>query len=88
MSKFIQNKLREDLEYYHVNDAHPEADEFKVGLEEDEVMVDKWQALEGDVRSAIIPLIEKHQNNFPPDSYAVIDAIHQVFDQMFQKVER
>jgi len=34
MKDFIQNKLREDLEYYHADDAHPEADEFKVGIEE------------------------------------------------------
>ena len=83
MKDFIKNRLREDLEYYHADDANPEADSFRVGIEEH---ADKWGELERDITDAIRPIIEKHQGNFPPDSYAVIDAIQQVFDNMFQRV--
>lgn len=47
----------------------------------------KWDSLEKDVNDAMIPLIEKYKGAFGHDSYAVIDAIQQVFDGMFQKVE-
>ena len=45
----------------------------------------KWDTLEHDVKSVIIPIIEKNKENFGNDSYAVIDAIQQVFDGMFQR---
>lgn len=48
----------------------------------------KWDSLEKDVNDAMIPLIEKYKGEFGHDSYAVIDAIQQVFDGMFQKVGR
>lgn len=45
----------------------------------------KWETLEHDVKTAIIPIIEKNKENFGVDSYAVIDAIYEVLDAMFQK---
>ena len=86
MKEFIKKKLHEDLEYYHVNDASPEKDEFNIVGED--ILGDKWEMLEADVQKVLIPLIEKHKDAFGVDSYGVIDAIHQVFDQMFQKVAR
>ena len=47
---------------------------------------DKWDKLERDVDSCIRSIIETHKDNFGHDSYAVIDAIYQVMDGMFQKV--
>ncbi len=56
------------------------------GLSESGFDNDKWTQLERDVRTALMPIIEKNKANFGYDSYGVIDAIHQVFDGMFQKV--
>lgn len=47
---------------------------------------DKWVSLEKDVSLALRPIIEKYKDDFGFDSYAVIDAIQQVFDGMFEKV--
>ena len=47
---------------------------------------DKWDRLERDVDSCVRSIVETHKDNFGHDSYAVIDAIYQVMDQMFQKV--
>jgi hypothetical protein len=46
----------------------------------------KWDNLERDLHSCLEPLIEKYADDFGKDSYAVIDAIYQVLDGMFQKV--
>ena len=46
----------------------------------------KWDKLEKDVGSCITDIVETHKDNFGHDSYAVIDAIYQVMDGMFQKV--
>ena len=54
----------------------------------DWVETDKWSVLEKEVNDTIIPIIERHKTDFGNDSYAVIDAIQQVFEQMFQKVKR
>ena len=81
----IQKLLREDLEYWHSGDANK--DKFKVGVEENTWgEVDKWGLLEKDVHDALIPIIEKHKENFGFDSYGVIDAVQQVFDNMFQRI--
>lgn len=45
----------------------------------------KWDQLERDLSKCIEPLIEKYSKDFGRDSYAVIDAIHQILDGMFQK---
>ena len=45
----------------------------------------KWNQLERDLSSCIEPLIEKYSTDFGNDSYAVIDAIYQIMDGMFQK---
>jgi len=45
---------------------------------------DKWNQLERDVRD----LVDKHSKNFDKDSYEVIDAIYQVMDGMFQKINK
>lgn len=44
-----------------------------------------WNSLERDLSSCIEPLIEKYSTDFGSDSYAVIDAIYQIMDGMFQK---
>ena len=46
----------------------------------------KWDNLERDLHSCLEPLIEKYADDFGKDSYAVIDAIYQVLDGMFQRV--
>ena len=48
----------------------------------------KWENLEKDVQSALIPIIEKYKSDFGYDSYGVIDAVQQVFDTMFAKAMR
>ena len=47
---------------------------------------DKWAQLEKDINDSIRPLVDKYSKDFGNDSYAVIDAIYQVMDGMFQKV--
>jgi len=90
MKDYIKKRLSEDLEYWHVDDASPESLEYK--MQSENVFMsgegDKWSALERDVADALMPLVEKHKDNFGFDSYAVIDAIQQVFDGMFEKVSR
>jgi hypothetical protein len=58
----------------------------KEGFEWDDVLGsdDKWNQLERDVRD----LVDKHSKNFDKDSYEVIDAIYQVMDGMFQKINK
>ena len=46
---------------------------------------DKWGNLERDLHSCLKPLIQKYSSEFGKDSYAVIDVIYQVLDEMFQK---
>ncbi len=45
----------------------------------------KWNSLERELSSCIEPLIKKYSTDFGNDSYAVIDAIYQIMDGMFQK---
>ena len=45
--------------------------------------LDKWSSLEKD----LMDVVEKHKGQFGSDSYAVIDAVYQVMDGMFQKKE-
>lgn len=47
---------------------------------------DKWGLLEMDVRALTDKIIERHKDNWDGDQYAVIDAIQQVFEGMFEKV--
>ena len=47
---------------------------------------DKWGLLEMDVRSLTDKIIERHKDNWDGDQYAIIDAIQQVFEGMFEKV--
>ena len=46
---------------------------------------DKYYTLEKEVSNCIEPLVEKYKSDFGNDSYAVIDAILQIVDGMFQK---
>ncbi len=46
--------------------------------------IDKWEVLEKD----IMDLVNKHSDKFGVDSYGVIDAVYQVMDQMFEKIEK
>ena len=43
--------------------------------------LDKWSKLEKDM----IQIAEKYEGQFGVDSYAVVDAMYQVLDSMFQK---
>lgn len=43
--------------------------------------LDKWSNLEKD----LIEVSKKYEGQFGIDSYAVVDAMHQVLDTMFQK---
>ncbi len=47
---------------------------------------DKWGLLEMDVRALTDKIIERHKDNWNGDQYAVIDAIQQIFEGMFEKV--
>ena len=47
---------------------------------------DKWGLLEMDVRALTDRIIERHKDKWDGDQYAVIDAIQQVFEGMFEKV--
>lgn len=47
---------------------------------------DKWGLLEMDVRALTDKIIERHKDNWDGDQYAIIDAIQQVFEGMFEKV--
>jgi hypothetical protein len=47
---------------------------------------DKWGLLEMDVRTLTDKIIERHKDNWGGDQYAIIDAIQQVFEGMFEKV--
>ena len=62
----------------------------KEGFEWDDVLNsdDKWTQLEKDVNDSIRPLVDKYSKDFGNDSYAVIDAIYQVMDGMFQKIRK
>lgn len=63
-------------------------DFIKSKLRENLNTLNKWDLLEQDVTNAITPIIEKYQKSFGNDSYAVIDAITQIFDGMFETVNR
>ena len=84
MRDFIKNRLKEDLDYFGTQNSQPESDETKLGVVED---VDKYSTLEMDLRD----LISRHQPNFSEyegDTYGIIDAVQQVMDGMFQKINR
>ncbi len=49
---------------------------------------DKWNSLEKDLRYVVERLIERHKDSWGGDQYAVMGAIEQVLEGMFQKVER
>ena len=43
--------------------------------------LDKWSNLEKD----LLEVSKKYEGQFGIDSYAIVDAMHQVLDTMFQK---
>tara|TARA_R110001583_G_scaffold190812_1_gene355365 strand:+ start:3991 stop:4806 length:816 start_codon:yes stop_codon:yes gene_type:complete len=47
---------------------------------------DKWNSLEKDLRYVVERLIERHKDSWGGDQYAVMGAIEQVLEGMFQKV--
>tara|TARA_R110001583_G_scaffold3173_2_gene20778 strand:- start:41281 stop:41508 length:228 start_codon:yes stop_codon:yes gene_type:complete len=49
---------------------------------------DKWNNLEKDLRYVVERLIKRHKGNWNGDQYAVMGAIEQVLEGMFQKVDR
>ena len=49
---------------------------------------DKWDGLEKDLRYVVDRLIERHKDNWGGDQYAVMGAIEQVLEGMYQKVRR
>ena len=69
------NKVNEDEDF--LNDL-------LYGEESETSTMDKWESLEKDIMN----LVNKHSDKFGVDSYGVIDAIYQVMDQMFEKIEK
>jgi hypothetical protein len=51
---------------------------------EDNTTEDKWSVLEKDM----MKIVDKHSRSFGDGSYGVIDAIYQVMDGMFEKIDR
>lgn len=49
---------------------------------------DKWNSLEKDLRFVLDKIINKHKSNWGNDQYAVISAIEQIFEGIFNKVGR
>ena len=49
---------------------------------------DPFISLEEDLKNCLEPIIRKHSSSFGNDSYAVIDALYQIIEGMFPKVER
>jgi len=49
---------------------------------------EKWDLLEKDLRFVVEKIIGKHKSNWGDDQYAVIGAIEQIFEGMFNKVGR
>jgi|TARA_R110000744_G_scaffold31710_1_gene74439 hypothetical protein len=49
---------------------------------------EKWDLLEKDLRFVVDKIINKHKSNWGDDQYAVIGAIEQIFEGMFNKVGR
>ena len=49
---------------------------------------DKWNSLEKDLRFVLDKIINKHKSNWGNDKYAVIGAIEQIFEGIFNKVGR
>ena len=48
----------------------------------------KWELLDKDVKYIVERLIERHKDNWGGDEYAVISAIEEIFDGMFQRIDR
>ena len=49
---------------------------------------DKWNKLEKELRYVVERLIDRHKDNWGGDQYAVMGAIEQVLEGMYQKVGR
>ena len=48
----------------------------------------KWELLDKDVKYIVERLIERHKSNWGNDQYAVISAIEEILEGMFQRVDR
>ena len=48
----------------------------------------KWDLLDKDVKYIVERLIERHKSNWGNDEYAVISAIEEILEGMFQRVDR
>tara|TARA_R110001583_G_scaffold8588_12_gene41086 strand:+ start:2384 stop:2593 length:210 start_codon:yes stop_codon:yes gene_type:complete len=48
----------------------------------------KWELLDKDVKHIVERLIERHKSNWGGDQYAVISAIEEILNGMFQRVNR
>ena len=49
---------------------------------------EKWELLDKDVKHIVERLIERHKSNWGGDQYAVISAIEEIINGMFQRVKR
>ena len=48
----------------------------------------KWELLDKDVKHIVERLIERHKSNWGGDQYAVMSAIEEILNGMFQRVNR
>ena len=48
----------------------------------------KWELLDKDVKHIVEILIKRHKSKWGDDEYAVISAIEEILEGMFQRVDR
>jgi len=77
----VENLVKKIIKEDNVNEASWDFDWDSVLGDSD----DKYHTLEREVSNCIEPLVEKYKSDFGNDSYAVIDAILQIVDGMFQR---
>lgn len=70
------------MEMRHIKKFNEEFDwEEVLKNSRDEKDLDKWSNLEKD----LVEVSKKYEGQFGIDSYAIVDAMYQVLDTMFQK---
>lgn len=84
-----KGKIKNLLDVFKKDDSVALHEYIKKTLREEYWQVsddDKWNNLEKDLRYIVERLIERHKDSWGGDQYAVMGAIEQVLEGMFQKV--